>query len=248
MLEYAICLGGETMSRLGFYAVDRLYCGNLNGKLRIAYLLENKIGGNAFVNPGQIVERLDNFEILDQLAIVLKQNDLDILITDVNGNAKNKLSLEEIAYLLKILDRKINLSLVTAKKADALSKNVACVISDLLGFNVNVNPSTYDFSGIMNNEILISAKKLSLFKRYMKDYTQASLIAENTLIFSCTTDSRDYRISRALNKARIPLTKKLCANTFSLRVDRSGKIMVNGSDLDDYKKEKEVGFQKVIKF
>lgn len=236
------------MNKLGSYAVERLYLGNLNGKLKIAYLLENKIGGCAFVNPNYVIEHLDDFEIIDQILPVLKQNDLDILLTDVNGNVKNGLSVNEISYLLKILERKINSSLANAKKTETLSRNVACIISDLLGFNVEVNPDSFDFSDIINSEILISAKKLSLFKRYMKDYTQASLIAENTIILSCTEDGRDYRISRALNKAHIPLTEKLRANTFSLRVDRSGKITVNGSDLEEYKREKDVGFQKVIKF
>ena len=238
------------MSRSNSYSVDRLYFGNLNGKLKIAYLIENKIGVCAFLNPSPnyFTERLNNFEIIDQLVSVLKQHDLDILITDVNGNQKTGLSSEEVAYLLKILDRKINLSLVAAKKTEVLSRNVSCIISDLLGFNIKVNPDGFDFSNIVNNEIILSAKKLNLFKHYMKDYTQASLIADNTLIFSCTEEGRDYRISRALNKARIPLTDKLCQNTFSIKVDRSGKILVNGSDLEEYKREKEVGFQKVIKF
>ena len=55
--------GGGTMNKLGSYAVERLYLGNLNGKLKIAYLLENKIGGCAFVNPNYVIEHLDDFEI-----------------------------------------------------------------------------------------------------------------------------------------------------------------------------------------
>lgn len=236
------------MHGLRFYDIDRLYVGRLNGKFKIAYLLSNQIEKPNFINPIQNNEKFDNFELLEQLETFLKQNDLDVLLTDVYGNCKKRLTMEDIAYLSKILERKINLSLANAKKTEVLSTNVAGIISDLLGFNVGLNPGNFDFKDIVENEIIIPAKKLDLFKNCMKDYIQASFIAENMLIFSCTKDSRDYRISRSLHKSKIPLTEQLCANNFSLRVDRSGNIVINGFELEEYKRDKSIGFQKVIKF
>ena len=78
------------MHGLRFYDIDRLYVGRLNGKFKIAYLLSNQIEKPNFINPIQNNEKFDNFELLEQLETFLKQNDLDVLLTDVYGNCKKK--------------------------------------------------------------------------------------------------------------------------------------------------------------
>ena len=168
-----------------------------------------------------------------------------MLIVDSNGNPKQYLNVEEIKYILNILERRLSMPQIMIQRSNVISSNIVNIVSDLLGLNISEPSTPFKFKEQFDiNEILTSAKKLKLFKKYLLEYIQASLIAEKRIRLVYEVGARDYRITRSLNKAKIASSSRLNQNIFSLDADLEGKIKVNDVDIKEYPKE----FQKTIKF
>lgn len=236
------------MVKVKKYPIDSLYLGLVDDKRKVAFLDENGIYHSTYLVSSTADANFNNkFKVVSLFEEILKQNGLDVLITDSNGNLKQYLSIEEIKYLLEILRRKLTLPQITIQRSNIISNNVVNIVSDLLGLNISAPSTPFKFQEKFDiNEILVSAKKIKLFKKYLLDYVQATLIADKSIRLVFEVGARDYRITRSLNKAKILQSNKLNQNVFSLSANLEGSIKVNDVDIKEIPKEQ--GFQKTIKY
>ena len=220
------------------YPAQSLYLVAIDNSQIVAYLDDHNNCFDIYSN------KIDNYKIIGSFDELIKSNGLSLLITDSNGNPKRYLNADEINFLSKILKRKLSYSQQIKQKNHVISVNIVNIVSDLLGLNVKINPSTpYKFEEIFDiNEILVSAKKLKTFKKAMINYINASLIGDRNISITYEVGERDYRISRSLETANIVQTPRLKQNTFSLSF-LNGKLEINNRDIKEYQ-----GFQKTIKF
>lgn len=230
------------------YPIDNLYLGLVDEKKKVAFLDDHGVYHNVHPTSAKLDALFDGkFKLVSSLKEVLTQNELSALVIDSNGNPKQYLNIEEIKYLLNVLERKLSMSQMMLQRSNIISNNVVNVVSDLLGLNISSPATPFKFYEKFDiNEILISAKKLKLFKKYLFEYVQSSLIAEKNVRLVFEVGARDYRITRSLNKAKILQGNKLNQNIFSVAVDLEGHIKVNDVDIKEYPKEQ--GFQKTIKY
>lgn len=220
------------------YPVQSLYLVAIDDNQIVAYLDDHNNCFDIYSN------KIDNYKIIGSFDELIKSNGLSLLITDSNGNPKRYLNADEINFLSKILKRKLSYSQQIKQKNHVISVNIVNIVSDLLGLNVKINPSTpYKFEETFDiNEILVSAKKLKTFKKALINYINASLIGDRNISITYEVGERDYRISRSLETANIVQTPRLKQNTFSLSF-LNGKLEINNRDIKEYQ-----GFQKTIKF
>ncbi len=223
------------------YPVDSLLVGIVDGIKKVIYIDEFKKCYDLDSNE------IKNFKFIDYFEEIIKDNEIDLLITDTSGNPKKNLTKEEINSLFKILEKKASFSQQILQRKQIISVNVANIISDLLGLNIKISPNTpFRFDELLGvDEVLVPAKKLKLFKMNMAKYLRASLIDEEELLIKYNDDSKDYRVTRSLNKAGIKESERLNSNTFSLSLS-NGKLRINDIDIQKYQKDQ--GFQKTIKF
>ncbi len=228
------------------YPVDSLCFGLVDDKKKIAFLDDFGVYHNTnLFNARADVIFNEKFKYISSLKEALVKHDLNMLIVDSNGNPKQYLNIEEIKYILNILERRLSMSQIMIQRSIVISSNIVNIVSDLLGLNISEPSTPFKFKEQFDiNEILTSAKKLKLFKKYLLEYIQASLIAEKRIRLVYEVGARDYRITRSLNKAKIASSSRLNQNIFSLDADLEGKIKVNDVDIKEYPKE----FQKTIKF
>ena len=228
------------------YPVDSLCFGLVDDKKKIAFLDDFGVyhNTNLFNDRADVIFN-EKFKYISSLKEALVKHDLNMLIVDSNGNPKQYLNIEEIKYILNILERRLSMSQIMIQRSIVISSNIVNIVSDLLGLNISEPSTPFKFKEQFDiNEILTSAKKLKLFKKYLLEYIQASLIAEKRIRLVYEVGARDYRITRSLNKAKIASSSRLNQNIFSLDADLEGKIKVNDVDIKEYPKE----FQKTIKF
>lgn len=240
----------DNTPKVKLYPLEQLYLVRFNNKAAVAILIEGRKSHFVDVISGNIYNSLDNnFEIVSSFLDALKENNLDILLIDNNGNQKQQLSVAKITDLLKILERKRTLNQVMEQKNHIVSNNVSNIVSDLLGLNIS-NPSTpFRFSERLGTqEVIVPAKKLMLFKKSLLKYIEASLLAEPSFIITYSKDEQDYRVAKSLRKSKIIQTEKMKNNAFSVNVNREGKLKVNDKDINEYQRKFESGFQKTFKF
>ena len=235
------------MAKIKTYSINDLYFGLVDDKRRIGILDKEGIYHNFYYVSQKADEAFnEKFKVIASLKDILIKTGLDVLLLDKNGNPKEFLKSEEIRYLLNILERRLSMSQVILQRSNVISSNVVNIVSDLLGLNVSTPATPFKFQEKFDiNEILISAKKLKQFKKYLFDYVQASLIAEKSVRLVFEVGARDYRIARSLNKAKIIQSSRLNQNIFSVDANLEGRIKVNDVDIKEYPKEK--GFKKTIK-
>lgn len=223
------------------YPIDSLFLITVNGIKKIVYQDKSKKCYDLDFNE------INDFKFIDYFEEILKDNELDLLITDISGNPKKNYTKEEINFLFKILERKASLSQQNLQRKQIISVNVANIISDLLGLNIKISSNTpFKFDDLLGvDEVLVSARKLKLFKMNMVKYLRASLIEEEKLSIKYTDEEKDYRVTRSLSKAGIKETERLTKNTFSITLS-NGKLRINDVDIQKYQKDQ--GFQKTIKF
>ena len=228
------------------YPINSLCFGLVDDKKKIAFLDDFGVyhsTGLTNIKTDAIFN--EKFKYISSLKEALVKHDLNMLIVDSNGNPKQYLNVEEIKYILNILERRLSMSQIMIQRSNVISSNIVNIVSDLLGLNISEPSTPFKFKEQFDtNEILTSAKKIKLFKKYLYEYVQASLIAEKRIRLVYEVGARDYRITRSLNKAKITSNSRLNQNIFSLDADLEGKIKVNDVDIKEYPKE----FQKTIKF
>ena len=236
------------MNNLKKYPIEDLSFGLVDEKRKVAFIDNDGMYHNVFPTSQIVNQKFnDKFKYISSFKEILKQYGFDILLVDKNGNQKQYLSLNEIKYLLDILERKLSMSQIMAQRCMVVSGNIVNITSDLLGLNISTPATPFKFQKEFDiNEILVSAKKLKLFKKYLFDYINASLIAEKKIRLVFEVGARDYRIARSLNKAKIIQSSRLNQNIFSVEANLEGQIKVNDVDVKEYRQEKE--FQKIIKF
>lgn len=240
----------ENAPKVKLYPLDQLYLVRFNKKPTVSILVEGQKSHFVDVFSGNIYNSLDSgFEIVSSFLEALKENNLDILLTDSDGTQKQQLSLAKITDLLKLLERKRTLNQVMEQRNHIISNNMSNIVSDLLGLNIS-NPSTpFRFSERLGTqEVIVPAKKLVLFKKSLLEYIKASLLVEPSLIITYGKDGQDYRVARSLRKAKIIQTEQMKNNAFSVNVSREGRLRVNDIDINEYQRKTESGFQKTFKF
>lgn len=223
------------------YPIDSLFIVMVDGIKKIVY----KDVSNRYYDLDS--NEINDFKFIDYFEEILKENELDLLITDISGNPKKNYTKEEINFLFKILERKASLSQQNLQRKQIISVNVANIISDLLGLNIKISSNTpFKFDDLLGvDEVLVPARKLKLFKMNMIKYLRASLIDEEKLSIKYDDVEKDYRVTRSLNKAGIKETERLSKHTFSVTLS-NGKLRINDVDIQKYQKDQ--GFQKTIKF
>ena len=188
----------ENAPKVKLYPLDQLYLVRFNKKTTVSILVEGQKSHFVDVFSGNIYNSLDSdFEIVSSFLEALKENNLDILLTDSDGTQKQQLSLAKITDLLKLLERKRTLNQVMEQRNHIISNNMSNIVSDLLGLNIS-NPSTpFKFSERLGTqEVIVPAKKLVLFKKSLLEYIKASLLVEPSLIITYGKDVHDYRVER----------------------------------------------------
>ncbi len=231
------------------YPLEQLYLGYYNGKITVALLNDEFENRYSDVFSGRMYNLDKKFEMISSFLTTLTENNLDILLTDADGIQQQQLSSAKINDLLKILERKRTLNQVIVQKNQIISTNVSNIVSDLLGLNIS-NPSTpFNFSEKLGTtEIIVPAKKLTIFKKYLLEYIKASLLTNPSLILTYNQTGQDYRIARSLKKAKIIQTKQMKNNQFSINVSKEGKLRINDIDINDYQRKQDLGFQKTFRF
>lgn len=233
------------------YPIEQIYVGNYQGKIKVVHY-EEKLG---YINlssrksAARFSEKFnEKFQCISLLRDFLKNNGLEALIINKDGNCKQYFKFQETYYIMKVLERRILFSQSNVQRIHFTSLHLAQIISDLLGFNITITPNTeYSFSEkLYISEVLVSGQKLDLFKKILISFIEVSLISGDSVVFTYEVGNRDYRISRSLNNAKIPQDGMINQNVFSVSLDENGKIKVNDVDIQEYVDEK--GFQKTIKF
>lgn len=175
----------------------------------------------------------------------LEKNKLDILITDIDGNQMGQLSASKIEDLIKILERKRNMKQNIKSKSDVISSIVVDVVSDLLGLNISISKTRFNFKDRLKTvEVIVPAKKLQLFKEYLLECLEASWLTDFGIYLTYETSAYDYRISRSLNKAKIK-QDRIRENNFTVYANQNGEIRVNNVPINGYSEREK---QKIIKF
>lgn len=179
---------------------------------------------------------------------VLKANNLDILLTDIDGNQYKELNIEQINDFIKIMDRKKSLTQVNNGKNQIISNRTVNIISDLLGLNISNSILYFKLSEILGiTEVVVSANKLAKFKRKLFEYIKASLLSDADIELIYEFEKKDYRIVNSLKAAKIIQTPQMKENNFIVSVSKSGKIKINNFEITSFFKQSEAGFQKKLK-
>ena len=235
------------MAKIKTYSLNDLYFGLIDGKRRIGVLNKEGIYHNFYCVSNKANESFnEKFEIIAPLKEILAEIGLDALLLDKNGNPKEFLKKEEVKYLLNVLEHRMSMPQAIVQRSHVISSNVVNIVSDLLGLNVSMPATPFKFQEMFDiKEILVSAKKLKQFKKYLYGYVQSSLIAEKNIRLVFEVGARDYRIARSLNKAKIIQSNRLNQNIFSVDANLEGQIKVNDIGIKEYIKDQ--GFQKTIK-
>lgn len=103
--------------KIKLYPLDQLYFGYYDKTATVGFLSENL--ERLFVEPSEQVHKPDfneKFKPLSPFLDVLVENNLDVLLTDVDGKQLQQLSCAKINDLLRILWRKNNLNQVLEQK------------------------------------------------------------------------------------------------------------------------------------
>lgn len=231
-------------NRILRYPLDRLYFIEINGykKVAISYEMSNKTGYRS-LDSSTISYKVD---IIDTLQNVLKENNLEVLLIGPNGNIKQALTNDDIFNIEDAVRKATKLTQEQSLKLDQISFKLVDMTSDLLGFNVSVNPST----NLKLNErfdiidVVVSAQKLNIFKNTLYNFVKSSFLTEQSVILLNNGEALDYRVSRALRVAKID-REKIKENTFNLLGRNDGSVEINGIlEKEDVKVS---GFQKRIK-
>lgn len=218
--------------------LDILYIGQINNTIKTVCLEQNGSYYDVSLN------KLSNAKIIKSFEEAIKENGLELLVTDQNGNLKQYLTKDEINLLFKTLNRKLMLNSQIVHKIYSLSSSLTNIICDLLGLNVLIRPNTnYKLARRFDvNEIVVSAKKLRLFKKSLVDYISAMIISKQDISLTYDQIERSKQIISCLNKAGIVENENLKDNTFSF-IYKEGRLTINE---DPFTKDKEL--QKIIKF
>lgn len=218
--------------------LDILYIGQINNTIKTVCLEQNGSYYDVSLN------KLSNVKIIKSFEEAIKENGLELLVTDQNGNLKQYLTKDEINLLFKTLNRKLMLNSQIVHKIYSLSSSLTNIICDLLGLNVLIRPNTnYKLARRFDvNEIVVPAKKLRLFKKSLVDYISAMILSKQDISLIYETTERSKQIISCLNKAGIVENENLRNNTFSF-IYKDGRLTINE---DPFTKDKEL--QKIIKF
>ena len=84
--------------------LDILYIGQINNTIKTVCLEQNGSYYDVSLN------KLSNVKIIKSFEEAIKENGLELLVTDQNGNLKQYLTKDEINLLFKTLNRKLMLN------------------------------------------------------------------------------------------------------------------------------------------
>ena len=235
--------------KVKLYPLDDLYLAKEKRKTTVCLQVDDKRPYYIDVLNGNIYNQDIDYKIISSFLEALKENSLDILLTDSDGIQMQQLSSAKVADLLSLLERKKTLNQVVAQRNQLISNNVANLVSDLLGLNISTPSTPFKFSDkLKTKEVIVPAKKLTIFKKVFLEYVKASLLSEYNIIITYGPDGQDYRIARSLKKAKIMQTEQMKSNAFSLSCNKEGKLKINDLDINEYRKKQETGFQKTFRF
>ncbi|MEG2322430.1 MAG: hypothetical protein RSB71_02990 [Bacilli bacterium] len=241
---------------LNTFELERLYFGSITNcsvdKENIALYQVQTSNGLRYIEATMVGndETMNRYYSPKQVKIkfpfknLLTKEGIAILLNDENMVERKNITSSHIKFYLDTIRFKNKLTPIQLEEIAKISQTAACIISDLLGFNISVKPSTtMDLNASKSIvDVIVPGKKLLIFNSTLEQYIRASLYKDNNIIIFNDKNERDYRISRSLKKASI---KKdgITKNSFTI------KITQTGIELDKkYAYEVEKGMQKVIKF
>ena len=209
------------------YPLNKLYYVIMHGYKQIALSCEtgNRLGFKCFDSEGINYK----VEVIDSLQNTLKENDLEVLLLNPNGEQKQYLSSDDIDFIEYTIKKREKITEYDSSKYSKISSKMVNIACDLLGFNISVNPSTnLNLNNRFNiNEVIVSASKLKIFKNTLYHFVSSSLLTEQSIILLNNGTGLDYRISRALKVAKID-KEKIKENTCNLLGRKDGSIEING--------------------
>jgi len=160
---------------------------------------------------------IEDFKVTKSLLEEINNKKMNVCLLKKEGRAKQIFTIPEILQIIKIT------KLLENNNYDELNNfciNVVNNISDLVGINVNSNPSSnLKLNGV--EEIIVSAPRAIKFKMILFNYLKISLLNERIIKIK----GDDYRILNALNLCKIKKPKEL--NEFTLEISVNGTYFID---------------------
>lgn len=158
----------------------------------------------------------DNFRIIKSLKEEIEIKKVNVCLISKDGKEKRELTIEEIMNIIKLINL---LDKISFEHLDNVCITISNQVCDLLGINVNINPSsTLKLNNI--DEVIVPASKAQKFKNLLFNYVKISMILDDSIIIT----NNDYRIIRALNGCKIK--KQEIQNEFTLMGNSFGEIVL----------------------
>ncbi|MBE6149161.1 MAG: hypothetical protein E7170_00370 [Firmicutes bacterium] len=205
-----------------YYPVDKLFYADVDGVECIACEMYN--------NHNQIFKQLINlsdyslinkkiydFKFIKSLKEEIKAKKMEVCLYTRNGEDKKNIAIEDVINIIKISKM---LDEDNFDNINELCYIMTNKISDLLGINIESNPSSnLKIEDI--EEICVPAIKVEKFKTSLFNSIKISLILDgNVEIYN-----DDYRVLNALKKSNIK--NNGIENEFFISVDRKGQEELN---------------------
>ena len=221
-----------------YYPINKLFYGKVDGVECIIcemYSNHNQIFKQLInLNDYSLVDKkIYDFKIIKSLEEEIKEKKMQVCLYTKNGEDKKTIAIEDIINIVKIskiLDDK------TFDNMSELCYMMTNKISDLLGININSNPSSNLIIKDIE-EICVPATKVLKFKTNLFNSIKISLILDgNVEIYN-----DDYRVLNALKKSGIKING--IENEFFISIDTKGQeelqcdyIIKNNKHVKSYQK------------
>lgn len=161
-------------------------------------------------------------KMIKNIIEVLNIKGLSYALKTPKGVQRTSLPYDNIRNLIKLINKKNNLSSKEVEQIKEMSYTIACYVSYFLGFNIehmpNLNVPLVKEGQITN--ILIPGTKLLKFRRELSAFIEVELYRVYNTAFnvciSCSDGMLDYRVKGILNKLQIDDTNITKNNHFSL--------------------------------
>lgn len=223
------------------YDLDKLYFATTKGETvesTIVYIYEEY--GVSYIIDAQTGQVLNpnRVEIHDILSDGLRKKGLSVLLQKSNGRRLTKLVLTDIVYIKRVIANKSKLDKKEVEEVKNISRLITNYVSDLLGLNITVNPSTR--ISLVEEDIenvLVSGTKLQKFKKLLAPFIEAALYERIDTPYEIVITSGDNGIDgcveATLKRSGIIVSDTLRGNHFSLKASIDN-IMVKGKNSTDY--------------
>lgn len=218
------------------YPIDKLYYAEIDGYECIVceIFLNHKPKYKELITIPDyyVVDKIldKSFKIVKSLKEEIEEKQIGVCLLSKDGREKREVTIYEIINIIKVN------TLLEKRSFDDLNNvciNMANQITDLLGININSNPSsTLKLSNV--EEMAIPAIKVQKFKNLLFNYIKISIILDGNVSVS----NKDYRVLRALKGAKIKTPE--FENEFTIVGNSNGEISLECSNVVE-------GFQKPFK-